>query len=190
MKQSILKYDMKHVMYWINWVPLIMHLRLTCILLATKLENLHLSATEFTDRIPNCQRELMPVIELALLDALEFNLLFFHPHTALRGFALVLNANQQTLDDATTILNQLVTTDVLLIESPSHLALACLYRVSQQAVTDYIETSLQHSIDCDGLLDRLDRVVTFAQPPTPFDTELLKDIDRKLHQARASLKLE
>lgn len=132
----------------------------------------------------------MPVIELALLDALDFNLLFFHPHTALRGFALVLNTNQQTLDDATAILNQLVTTDAMLIETPSHLALASLYRVSQQTVTDYIETILKHSIDCVGLVERLARVAAFAQPPTPFDTELLKDIDRKLHQARTSLKLE
>lgn len=169
---------------------LISYCRLTCILLATKLENLHLSAAEFTDRIPNCQRELMPQIELALLDALEFNILFFQPHTALKGFGLALKASQEALDEAVVVLNQLVTTDVLLMETPSHLALAAIYRIVPRDVNDYIESTLRPVINCDGLVDRLTTILAFAQPPTPFDTELLKDIDRKLHQARKSLELE
>lgn len=162
--------------------------RLTCILLATKLENLHLAASDFTAKIPNCQPNLITEIELALLEVINFNLLFFHPHSALTGLALVLKADRTVIAEATKALDVLVMTDALLLETPSHLALATFWQLVPQLVEEYIETILKKTVDCDTLLDRLRTISQYIMPPTPFNTGLLKDIDRRLHQARSSLK--
>lgn len=162
--------------------------RLTCILLATKIENLHLSAADFTNKIPNCQPSLITEIELVLLEALHFNLLFFHPHSALQGFALVLEADNETVKDSAKVLDLLVTTDALLIETPSHLALAAFNMVIPERVAAFIDEKLSGIVEMEDLKQRLASLSSYSRPPTPFDTNLLKDVDRKLHSARSGLK--
>lgn len=188
--ESLLRFDSKHVMYSHHLYFADSHLvnRLTCILLATKIENLHLSAADFTNKIPNCQPSLITEIELVLLEALHFNLLFFHPHSALQGFALALEADNEKVKDATKVLDLLVTTDALLIESPSHLALASFNMVIPERVDAFIDANLSDILDKDELKQRLTVLSSYSRPPTPFDTNLLKEIDRKLHSARSSLK--
>jgi hypothetical protein len=146
-----------------------------------------LSAADFTNKIPNCQPSLITDIELVLLEALHFNLLFFHPHSALHGFALVFEADNDTVKSATKFLDLLVTTDALLIESPSHLALSAFYMVIPDRVSVFIDEKLALSVDVLELRQRLAAISAYAQPSTPFDTNLLKDIDRKLHSIRSSL---
>jgi len=165
-----------------------LYCRLTCILLATKLENLHLTASDFTGKIPNCQPALITEIELALLAALNFNILFFHPHSSLTGLALVLRVDKETLAEATKVLDALVMTDALLLETPSHLALASFYRAAPKLVEDYIENILITVIDCETLVERLQVILEFYKPSAPYDTSLLKDIDRRLQITRNSLK--
>lgn len=171
--RGLLQYDLKHVM-------------LACIFLATKMENLHLTGASFAGRIPNCQPELIAWIEIDLLEALGFNLHFFHPHSALQGLGLVFKTKQDVMTGAQMALDQLVMTDALLVETPSHLALAALFSVIPEQVSTYIQSVLCQAIDCDGLQDRLGSIARYVQPPTPFDTAVLKDIDKRLQASRAS----
>lgn len=167
--------------------------RLACVLLASKLENLHLTLSEFTGKIKNSNAQLIMDIELVLLAALHFNLHFHHPHAALAGFHLdiqVIAVEGQALDmeAAGRALDRLVTTDAILIHSPSHLALAALFYSNPTLTESYIETRLSKITDPTELLDKLRSICSELQVDKPaLDNARLKDIDRRLMQARNAL---
>lgn len=101
---------------------------------------------------------------------------------------MALEVDNETVKDATKVLDLLVTTDALLIESPSHLAMASFNMVIPERVTSFIDEKLSGTVEVEDLKQRLAMLSSYSRPPTPFDTNLLKEIDRKLHSARSSLK--
>lgn len=161
--------------------------------MATKIENLHLTASEFTGKISNCKAGLIPEIEFALLEALGFNMHYFHPHAALAGLFLDLQEHcegyqPEWMDSASLVLDLLVTTDAVLVETPSHLAFAAVYQVAPGDVEAYVKRRLSSATDVDALLGRI-RAISGAYGHLQFkaDTPRLKDIDRRLVLARTSL---
>lgn len=167
---------------------IIFFLRLACILIATKLENLHLTMSDFATKIPNCQPDLILEIELALLEALDFNIHFFHPHSCLAGFFLDIHASSSYPKEeievwhknSGSVLDILVKTDALLIESPSHLALAAICKSQPDYFTQWAQLRLAEQLNVNELLSRLKGIVESWSSPVSLEPAHLKEIDRKL----------
>ena len=161
--------------------------------MATKIENLHLTAGEFTGKISNCKAGLIPEIEFALLEALGFNIHYFHPHSALAGLFLDLQEHCEGYQpdwthSASLVLDLLVTTDAVLVETPSHLAFAAVHQVASGEMEAYVKRRLSGATDVDALLGRIrDISETYGHLQFKTDTPRLKDIDRRLVLARTSL---
>jgi hypothetical protein len=166
--------------------------RLACILIATKLENMHLTMSDFATKIPNCQPNLILEIELALLEALDFNIHFFHPHSSLAGLFLDIQASN--LGDkeeieawhrgAGSVLDVLVKTDALLVESPSHLAMAAVYKADPDKFTEWARIRLSEQLDLEELFAKLRIILETWSSPVTLDPAHLKEIDKKLVQFR------
>jgi len=163
-------------------------------LLATKLENLHLTLSEFTGKIKNSNPDMIIEIEFSLLSALNFNIHFFHPHSCLAGFYLDIQAaglrpDQNLMNKAGKVLDVLVTTDAILIEPPSQLALAALFSESPDLIESYLNVRSSQITDANALLERLRLIVTdfLHNKPEPPSAAKLKEIDKKLMQARSAL---
>lgn len=166
--------------------------RLACILIATKLENMHLTMSDFATKIPNCQPNLILEIELALLEALDFNIHFFHPHSCMAGLFLDIQATSQRNKDeieawhrgAGSVLDVLVKTDALLVEYPSHLAMAAVYKTNPDKFIEWARLRLAEQLDLEELLARLRRIHEAWSSPVSLDPAHLKEIDKKLVQFR------
>lgn len=176
LKESLISYDPKHVM-------------LSCILVATKLENLHLTMSDFAGKVPNCQTDLILTIELALLEALDFNLHFFHPHSCLSGLFIDMQAtidglNEDLIISAGKILDNLIMTDALVTETPSHLAMAAFFICAEQQFMQWADRRLSAIIEMHNLKEILVRIQSFLSAIKPLDQVKLKEVDKRLIKAR------
>ena len=107
--------------------------RLACIYIGTKTQNMHLTMDNFVSKIPNTQPDLIIQLEVVVLAANNFQVPQFSPIPCLYGFVFdslsILGKiikyqefSQKALD---RLQIALLIDDIMLIESPSHIALAC-----------------------------------------------------------------
>jgi hypothetical protein len=108
--------------------------RLACIYLGTKTQNMHISMDNFVSKITNTQSDLIIQLEVVILAANNFKLPQFSPIPCLYGFVFdslsILNRISEYQEFSQKALDRLqiavMFDDVMLIESPSHIALACV----------------------------------------------------------------
>lgn len=169
------RYSFKHS--WMEWDP--KHVMLASILLASKCENLHLTADVFPGKLPNTNLELLLQLEFVLLAALDYNLHFFSPVPSLLGAAIALQLDVEQVKTARASLDRITATEAILCFRPSSLALAAL------KIAGLLENPRSFSL---SQPDNLDDIVTFCTELTfhKIDPEKVKSIDRKLIQLRKS----
>lgn len=177
LRLSVMDYDPKHTM-------------LACVLLATKLSDLHLTMEQFVGKIPNTDRELLVRLEFVLLASFEYRLHFFDPHLALAGFILDFQGqfelDEAIIKGATVLLDHICATDAILILPPSHLALVALSRALNNPClfSDYLQTrQKQLSVASDDLAQWHSTIDEFLSKMT-VDLETVRAIDRRLINIR------
>ncbi|KAJ4457853.1 putative cyclin H [Paratrimastix pyriformis] len=110
----------------------------TCLFLASKAEEYHISIGEMTRRVgggPDCgpKGERILETEVTLLEGLRFNLLVYHPYRPALGFVSQLKLDYPTLDEAAILerarinTRALLCTDVILLRTPAQVALGVLW---------------------------------------------------------------
>lgn len=120
-------------MLFINFAELNIF-RLACIYLATKTQNLHLTMDIFISKIPNTNPELIIQMEVIVLESNDFRPPQFSLVTCVYGFLLdslpIIEKISEYQDILQTALDRLqvafMIDEIVLIESPSHVALACV----------------------------------------------------------------
>lgn len=184
---SVLQHDPKHLM-------------LTAILLATKLEGLHLTMEQYAAKIPNTDGELLVELEFVLLAALEYKIYFFSPHAALAGLIMdlkVLTADEwdsKWTTEASALLDRICATDALLRYSPARLAAVALLMVLSEgrhrdALRDRLVplARMRSSSLTESLEDTVQEVKSLLEGYSAIDAETVKAIDRRLLQLRKAL---
>lgn len=95
---------------------------------------MHLTMDYFTSKIPNTQPDLIIQMEVVVLAANDFRPPQFSPIPSLYGFILdvlpVVNKTSELQELSQNALDKLqvcfMIDEIMLIESPSHIALACV----------------------------------------------------------------
>eukprot|EP00245_Coleochaete_scutata_P000131 TRINITY_DN1013_c0_g1_i1.p1 TRINITY_DN1013_c0_g1~~TRINITY_DN1013_c0_g1_i1.p1 ORF type:complete len:373 (-),score=75.46 TRINITY_DN1013_c0_g1_i1:519-1637(-) len=131
LRWSVMQHDPKNIM-------------LTCIYLACKIEEFHVSAEEFGKGI---QQDPLVVLrnEVIVLQSLDFDLIVFGPYRCIRGFITDLEAfckskgQELTREDleemertSYLIADSILLTDACLIYPPGQLALAAMWKANQE----------------------------------------------------------
>lgn len=174
---SVMQHDPKHTM-------------LACVLLATKLSDLHLTMDQFVGKIPNTDRELLARLEFVLLASFEYRLHFFDPHLALAGFILdfqgCFELDEAVIKGATMLLDRICSTDAILILPPSHLALVSFSTAlnNPSLVDDYLlARSDSLAVSSDDLVHWSFTINEHLAKMT-VDLETVRAIDRRLISIR------
>lgn len=185
---SVLQYDPKHVM-------------LAAILLATKLEGLHLTMDQYAAKIPNTDAELLIELEFVLLASLDYKVFFFSPNAALAGVLLELKTlsegpledgpswDSKWIAESSVLLDRICATDALLMYSPSCLALVSLLMIlpegkHKEALLQKIVPFTRLATSGEPLDDALLAVGNLMNDFSALDPEKIKAIDRRLLQIR------
>jgi len=174
-------------------------------MVGSKIGNLHLTMEDFSLKIPNTKPELLISIEPILLEAVDFELCFFHPQTCLYGFIIEFQTCHDDVEglfrDANKILDQFMGTDAVMIANPSVLALAAIDSCNSGLIDRYfsclvlylyeryLRDRLGSHFDFEGLKETFQSLRSFLQTTTDINVEQLKEIDRKLIACRNALKL-
>ncbi|KAG0574966.1 hypothetical protein KC19_VG306500 [Ceratodon purpureus] len=186
---SVMEHDPKNIM-------------LTCIYLACKVEESHVSAEELGKGI---QQDPQVVLknEMIVLQGLEFELIVYTPYRSMEGFIYDLEpfvqrmgtAGLQALQGLRTaagfIVDKMMLTDAPLLYPPGQLALAALRIANQEEpkvdLDGYLQDlpehkRLQHS--CVELMAKLDAIqLLVKESKQPLEAEV-RHIDRKLKYCR------
>lgn len=173
----LIRYSLRHS--WMEWDP--KHVMLSCILVASKCENLHLTATQFPGALPNTNLELICQLEMVIIAALDYNLHFFTPLLPLTGIAMQEGGgggrrwDGERWKTVRATCEKICATDAVLLYSPRIIAyLACLLNdVPLPSSADMID------FDRDAAKALCQELLAYQ-----IDTEQIKAVDRRLIQIR------
>eukprot|EP00899_Mesostigma_viride_P025841 jgi/Mesvir1/6441/Mv19524-RA.1 len=185
LRRSVMEYHPKAIM-------------LTCVYLACKTEESYVSVEEFGRGVQQNPDAVLRH-ELPVLEALDFELVVFAPHRALRGFLHDFKVEQaklgnvlsaEKLKECTSVANKfadrIMLSDAVLLHPPGMLALAALLAGASHCgldVTNYIEASVPpRAGNGEGALlpllqAILDTANKEAQPPVEA---LVRNVDKRL----------
>ncbi|KAI3646804.1 hypothetical protein MP228_009732 [Amoeboaphelidium protococcarum] len=113
---------------------------LTCVFLASKVENHYISIDKFCASIPRIDVDELQKLEFDLLNELRFHLDVNHPYSALHGVYLMLrrdlkdeggNAAQRLFDKSIEFVKDSYFTDVMFLYQPSQIAVACFHLAAE-----------------------------------------------------------
>ncbi|XP_031092993.1 cyclin-H1-1 [Ipomoea triloba] len=186
--------------FYLQWSVMEHHpknIMLTCIYIACKAEENHVSAEELGKGIEQDHQVILNN-ELLVLQSLDFDLIVFAPYRAVEGFVNDIEdfcgAEGEQLDTLKKLLerakieaDRAMLTDATLLFPPGQLALTALRRANKNhGILDferYLERILArqqptHSIsDLSGLLNPIESLINKLESPSAKD---VKHIDRKL----------
>jgi cyclin H len=179
LQMSLVEEDPKHVM-------------LSCILLASKCEGLHLTMEQYAPKIPNTNAETLLRLEFVLLRILEYRVHFFHPAEALAGFLVDYKGwsgerwKKSMPEEARNILNRICGTDALLIYSPARLAAIALFLTHQPSVSEYLQERLPVTRVLLSSNDPFEVSISIIEGmlDEKIDPEEIRSIDRRILQIR------
>jgi cyclin H len=129
LKNSIMDYHPKEIL-------------VTAIYLASKVEEFNISIGKFVENIPGNRERAARIIlnnELLLLKELNFHLTIHNPFRPMEGFLIDLKTRCDTIENIDSLrpeidsfLDQVYRTDVILIYSPSQIALAAIIHAASR----------------------------------------------------------
>lgn len=156
---------------------------------------MHLTIDDFIKSIPNSQAEVIVDLELVVLECVDFRPPSFSSLPCLFGFLmdylpLVEGQVSDIHDRAQQALDYLQTTlmieEVMLIDSPSAIALACVLEHLEESET-YWEIRLGKLENLTELFESVENIKSRISSFEDVNTDQVKAIDKKVKLARQSI---
>lgn len=174
--------------------------RVTCIYLASKVEEFHVSISQFVANIKGDRSKASDIIlnnELLLMEQLKFNLTIHNPFRPVEGLLIdiktrsTLNDPERLRPGIDDLFDSIYLTDGILLYSPSQIALAAVLHAAsklQENLDSYVTDTLFGEEGQDNLMTLIEAVkgirsmvkVTDVLP----DKNQLKLLDKKLERCR------
>ncbi|KAL1917324.1 uncharacterized protein VTP21DRAFT_4980 [Calcarisporiella thermophila] len=163
---------------------------LTCIYLATKTQNNHISIDDFLKDIPRTSSDDVLGLEFVVSQGLRFHFAVHHPYLPLHGLFLDM---QNVIDDkealrrvnerAIDLVHQSLFTDLCFVYQPSQIALGLLRMAARENGLDingYLEGKTKEDTQSLAMLTRIcEDIERVMAGFTPTTQETAKDIDRR-----------
>ena len=168
---------------------------LVCLYMACKVEEHNISVDRFVEILPADRREktkeFILAHELLLMQRLSFHLTVHNPYRPMEGFIIDIKTRCPKLDDpekwrtkAEEFLRKALLTNVLLLYSPSQIALAALFNASEGSLACYIENDLgEHN---ERVLRQINLIIAgvSGQVKPAVSKEHVKSLEQKLKGCR------
>jgi cyclin H len=160
---------------------------LACVFLSAKIENLHISITDFVKNIKNTVQELVLELEFVVSRAIRFQ---FNIHTPLLPtYGFYLNSQKhlkpeeafKLYEQVISDMNSIILTDAILLYAPSQIALAAFHRAAKTLGLDIHKFISEIAPNFSTFVYKLDNIANgFKLLPK----DEIKELDRKLSECR------